>query len=121
MPRNETDQRCRHCDDAKVGTKKFGKARRLPDGSYLFRKKGWEPPPCPEGYVRDKADAWHFLPLMPTCDFRISTPRIKICGAIDVINVCNCDGCPLRQQTVVPDQCRACPLRKVNGLPPAGQ
>lgn len=112
MSNSQSNNGCGGCGAEKIAASTFGRARRLPDGSLLFKKKGWEPPPVPEGFKRDPKNAWHFVPTFPLCEFRIQTHRMKPCGAIDMITVCNCPDCPLRQNTVVESQCNACTFRK---------
>ena len=59
------------------------------DGSILYEKTGWEPPPSIDGYVRDKTNKWLFHPLWPVCDKR--TGRFFIrgeCGCIQVEMKC---------------------------------
>jgi hypothetical protein len=62
-----------------ASTRSFGRGRLLADGTIQYKKKGWEPPPCPEGFSRDPRDPWHFLPEWPPCDFRIKTSYMKPC------------------------------------------
>jgi hypothetical protein len=95
--------------------KTFGRARILKDGSVVYAKKGWEPPPDLPGFVRDKGDPWRFLPLWPPCRFRIQTQHVKKCGAISVLTVCNCKECPLRQQQVQIQNCEQCTYKESPG------
>lgn len=92
--------------------KSFGRARIAPDGSISYPKKGFEPPPPVEGYERDKGNPWHFKPLWPDCKHRARTLQMKKCGAYDVIMVCGCNGCPLKQQLLKLPDCQNCPHRQ---------
>ena len=59
--------------------------RKLPDGKLLAPRRGG-PPAVPDGYERDAGDAYVFVPVLASCDFRI----------IDIIQ----DGCcEKRKQT----------------------
>jgi hypothetical protein len=89
----------------------WGGSRILPDGSVLYAKTGFEPPPDLEGFVRDPENAWHFLPLWPKCKKRIQTQLVKQCGAISVLSVCAHSGCPFKQQEVSLADCQGCLLR----------
>lgn len=112
MSSPQTNNGCVGCGKNKIGAQAFGRARKLPDGSILYQKKGWEPPPVPDGYKRDPSNAWRFVPVYPPCDFRIQAQKMKPCGAIHLITVCNCPDCPLRRQDVSEEQCNACTFRE---------
>lgn len=90
----------------------FGKGRFMPDGSIVYPKKGWEPPPDIEGYRRDPGNAWVFLPLWPACADRTRTAYMKKCGAYCVIMTCESQECPAKGQQVTFNQCRDCPFRR---------
>lgn len=115
---------CEGCPDVKPGTitrlrakpdvPSFKGARVMEDKSILFAKseKDWEPPPEPEGYTRDPENPWRFLPAWPECKKRLQTPFVKPCGAIRILTICNCPGCPLRREEVTVAQCESCEHRK---------
>ncbi len=49
--------------------------RKLADGSIMYPKRGWEPPPPIPGYTRKShnpksADAWVFIPDWNACKYR---------------------------------------------------
>lgn len=49
--------------------------RKLDDGTVIYPKRGWEPPPLIPGYVRKSnnprsADAWIFIPTWNFCEYR---------------------------------------------------
>lgn len=84
----------------------------MPDGSLVYQKKGWEPPPEIEGYERDPGNAWVFRPLYPECETRSRVPQLKRCGSYNVIMLCTNQECPLSQQKVSVRDCQACPFRQ---------
>lgn len=100
------------CPKKRVAARSFGRMRRLPDGTLQFQKKGWEPPPEPEGFKRDPKDAWHFLPVWPECDQRRQTTVIKQCGAIKLLTICNHPESRYTRQEVSLGTCQGCPLHK---------
>lgn len=120
MPSVSRNNRCGSCPDGKVemrSTRSFGKGKFLADGTIKYIKRGWEPPPCPNGFIRNPNDAWHFLPEWPVCDFRIKTSFMKKCGALHLLIVCNCPDAPTRQQEVGVDTCKGCPFRNALQIP----
>lgn len=92
--------------------KTFARGRFMPDGSLVYPKKGWEPPPEVEGYQRDKGNAWRFLPLWPDCITRARMLKMKQCGAYNVVMVCTNNECPHAQNPVTLQICQNCPLRQ---------
>jgi len=90
----------------------FGRARSQPDGSIVYPKKGWEPPPPIEGYVRDPGNAWRFVPLWPICGMRQKVMVKKVCGAISIKMICKCSDCPLFQSDIVLLNCENCNHRR---------
>lgn len=95
------------------GTQKsFARPRLMPDGSFVYPKKGFEPPPPMAGYTRDPGNHWRFIPQWLPCKDRISTLQMKKCGAYDMLMVCNSQDCPLKQIRVTAEQCKACSHRK---------
>lgn len=95
-----------------MSKKTFGAARIMPDGSVVYVKKGWEPPPDIPGYRRDPNDKWKFLPLWVPCKTRAQVKQMKPCGAITVLTVCTNGECPKHQQPLVLTDCANCPFRK---------
>ncbi len=62
----------------------------LPDGSIVYKKIGWEPPPSIEGYVRDKDNKWTFHPLWPVCEKRVGRAFVRgSCGCVQVEMTCD--------------------------------
>jgi len=93
------------------GERSFGRARIMSDGSVIYPKKGWEPPPPLEGYDRDPGNAWRFLPLWPACKHRSQIIGVKPCGALRIVARCMCSSCPLFKSEVKLADCSACQLR----------
>ena len=94
--------------------KEFGKARRQPDGSVMYVKKGQEPPPDLDGFSRDPQNPWRFIPLWQACDWRYQTQYLKQCGALAVRTTCrNPDGPTGKGQVVEFNHCQACQLCKI--------
>lgn len=84
-----------------------GRPRVFSDGTIIFPKRGWEPPPEPAGYQRKVAnlrspDAWVFLPVMEACGHRTNNITYSACGAAKLAYRCDLFG------VVLPPQCGAC-------------
>ena len=90
-------------------TKSFGTPRTQRDGSITYPKKGWEPPPEIEGYTRDPRNKWRFIRKWLPCKSRQETKLTKPCGAIQIVALCECKGCPMYSLTVRAVDCEACP------------
>jgi hypothetical protein len=63
-----------------------GRPTKATDGTLVYPKRGWEPPPVPAGYIRKttdlkSADAWTFIPILPPCEDRTSETETGHCGA----------------------------------------
>lgn len=55
------------------------------DGTIDFVHKG-KPPACPEGYLPDPQDKWHFIPDVGHCQYRaVSTREVSCCGNINTL------------------------------------
>jgi hypothetical protein len=71
---------------------------RLLDGGVIaYPKRGWEPPPVPDGYQRksqnlQSPDAWIFIPILPACDQRTRNITYSACGAAQVTYRCEQHG-----------------------------
>jgi len=52
--------------------------RKLPDGTLLAPRRG-RPPAVPDGYERDAGDAYIFLPVLESCDYRITEIKADGC------------------------------------------
>lgn len=77
------------------------------DGTIVYPKRGWEPPPVPEGYRRKTGDlrspdAWVFLPVLDACTHRTKKINYSACGAAQVTYHCTLFG------RVKPPQCQRC-------------
>lgn len=112
-----TKSNCPPCDAAakqlkQITDKTFARARFLPDGSLVYPKKGFEPPPPIEGYERDKGNKWRFIPLWPDCKTRARMLQLKKCGAYSVTMVCTNQECPLLQQGLGIQDCNNCRFRQ---------
>jgi hypothetical protein len=91
----------------------FGRARVQPDGSLIYPKKGWEPPPPPgSGYERDPGNKWRFIALWPACLMRQRVMIKKLCGAVSIKHICKCSECPLFQNDVNLTHCEGCEHRR---------
>lgn len=86
----------------------------MPDGSLVYPKKGWEPPPEVEGYKRDPGNAWRFIPLWPDCVTRARMLQMKRCGSYNVTMVCTNQQCQYAQNPVTLQICQSCPLRQAS-------
>jgi len=68
------------------------------DGTIVYPKKGWEPPPVPDGYERKTTnlkspDAWTFLPKFANCEHRVPVEgKAQSCGCMAMILHCNRTG-----------------------------
>lgn len=98
-------------------SKKYLTPRKLADGTVIYPKCGWEPPPSIEGYRRKSnnprsIEAWMFVPEWVDCSFRAEeTRRRESCRCLTLVNVCKhpkmqgkvvgtaiCDACKLRDE-----------------------
>jgi hypothetical protein len=73
-----------------------GRPRIMTDGVIAYPKRGWEPPPVPEGYRRKCADlknsdAWIFIPVLPNCPQRTHEVEYGHCGACKITYFCQRD------------------------------
>ena len=74
--------------------KSFTKPHVLDDGTLIYPKRGWEPPPLIEGYRRKSdnpknSDAWILIPVWKDCKFRKQMQRNKEnCRCITFYHVC---------------------------------
>ena len=94
--------------------KKYLTPRKLPDGSIMYPKRGWEPPPPIEGYRRKSmnprsSDAWVFIPEWLDCPFRVEkTQRRESCRCLTLVNICIHP--KMRGKIVSTNICDACTL-----------
>lgn len=63
-----------------------GRPHKASDGTISYPKRGWEPPPIPDGYQRKStnlksSDAWIFIPILPPCQHRTVVVETGHCGA----------------------------------------
>ena len=89
----------------------FGKARVMADGSIVYSQKGHEPPPEIEGFRRDPGNAWRFIKLWKPCIHRIQAQKVKPCGAIGLLTICNNEALPCRGSEVTFAECQVCPYQ----------
>lgn len=73
--------------------KTHGRPRFMADGTIVYPKRGWEPPPIPAGYRRKSdnlrsADAWIMLPVLPDCQQRQIITKETPCGAVKITYRC---------------------------------
>ena len=91
---------------------KFGRARIQSDGSIIYPKKGWEPPPPIGGYDRDPGNKWRFVPKWKKCMHRIRLVTTRECGAINIIMMCQCPKADQYRKQTHLRHCDACLHRK---------
>jgi len=90
----------------------------LVSGEIVYKRIGWEPPPCPEGYERksddpQSDDAWRFVSQWKPCIHRQkkTIPR-ENCNCATIVQECD-----LKNGTRVSIAvCRECPLREEENL-----
>jgi hypothetical protein len=85
-----------------------GRPRLLADGVIAYPKRGWEPPPVPDGYKRKgtnlrAADAWIFIPVMEPCIYRKQEITYTACGAAKTTYHCRA-----HDRTVTQANCQTC-------------
>jgi hypothetical protein len=86
------------------------------DGTLRYPKHegDWEPPPVPNGYVRDEDDAWRFLPLWLPCALRHQSAYLNDnCGCIVIIMRCNNQSVKYYGNRISADACKNCKLRSI--------
>jgi hypothetical protein len=89
----------------------ISRPRIMRDGSLIYPKKGWEPPPVPDGFTRKttnlrSSDAWVFLPKFKTCEHRVFKEGHKqSCGCISLLLHCNKSG---KLVQITEGQCMKC-------------
>jgi hypothetical protein len=75
----------------------YTQPHRLDDGTLIYPRRGWEPPPPIEGYRRKSnnprsADAWIFVPCWSDCKFRRSEQVKKEgCRCVTFFHTCTND------------------------------
>jgi hypothetical protein len=85
------------------------------DGSIVYEKTNWEPPPVPPGYKRKSddltsPDAWVLVRTEPLCEHcKLVQLHRESCDCVRVIPTCTYRG---KAQNIQLDQCDACPNRK---------
>ncbi len=91
---------------------KYTRPRIFPDGTIIYPRRGWEPPPPIPGYIRKgnnprSPDAWTFLPLWSACPHRIEkVKKRENCQCLMIYHVCD-----LNEDIPVTTQlCSNCPL-----------
>lgn len=89
---------------------KHGRPRSMSDGSIVFPRKGAEPPPDIDGFVRDPGDAWRFKKLWMSCPYRIQNQFLKSCGSVGILSICNNQTLPTAGQEVKYSTCLGCPV-----------
>lgn len=90
--------------------------RILQGGFIAYPRKGVEPPPDIEGYVRDPQDSYRFIPKWFQCDFRIQSQYVKSCGNVTIKSFCSHQESPVGQGNEVElPVCQACTLCKTRG------
>lgn len=82
-----------------------------PNGTLIYVKEGWQPPPCPPGYKRQSndlkhKDAWTLVPMKPLCKHIELVPKeIAACGCCRVIPTCTYQG---RSLKLTSETCQSC-------------
>lgn len=80
-----------------IDVSQLNRPRIYSDGTVVYPKRGWEPPPVPEGYVRKtknlrSLDAWKFVPKFKLCSHRVFKEGEKSCGCVTMLLHCNRSG-----------------------------
>lgn len=81
--------------------------RVMPNGDLVYPKRGWEPPPVPDGYRRKSQDltspdAWVLVPDLPPCERRREEVQVADCGKAKVTYFCS------EQELINSAQCLRC-------------
>lgn len=82
-----------------------------PNGTLIYVKEGWQPPPCPPGYRRRSndlkhKDAWILEPMKPPCKhIDLVIGEVAACGCHRVIPTCVYQG---RLMKLTSDTCQTC-------------
>lgn len=82
------------------------------DGTIIYQKEGWEPPPVPPGYRRQSddlssTDAWVLVRETPLCKHVVLHQAVeKSCGCTSVIYVCTHRG---KAENISGTKCDSCP------------
>lgn len=112
-------KRCRSCPDSEIKRWVLPRAmantrpRIMPDKTIVYPRRGTEPPPDVQGYVRAPGDPWKFIPKWGGCDYRVQNQHVKPCGAITIKAFCGHPESPVGQGNEVTLQiCESCPLNK---------
>lgn len=118
LPKKPTDLDC------PITAPEYRQPKLLTDGTLVYERPADDGyfhalPDVPTGYKRkstDKAsdDAWVFVPLWPKCLDRKYANKMKPCGCIEMVQVCNSQSCEYNGKPVTTTICEACPLRRVH-------
>ena len=85
------------------------------DGTIVYPKIGWEPPPVPPGYKRKSddlgsEDAWTLVRIQPLCRFcKLVQVKRGNCGCLRVVPTCTYRG---KSENIDVDRCESCPDKK---------
>lgn len=77
---------------------KYARPRIFPDGTIVYPRLGWEPPPAIPGYIRKgnnprSSDAWTFIPIWNKCPHRIEkVKKRENCQCLMIYHVCDLNG-----------------------------
>lgn len=87
----------------------------LKDGTIVYEKEGWEPPPAPPGYRRKSEDpkskdAWVLVPEQPFCIYvEFEKKKAEGCGCERYSLICTREG--KRILLLQKETCQECPHR----------
>jgi hypothetical protein len=95
---------------------RYTKPHVLDDGTLVYPKRGWEPPPLIEGYCRKSnnpknSDAWILIPIWTTCIFRKQIQvRKEGCRCVTIYHVCTNEniGCETVVNLNLCSKCKFC-------------
>ena len=95
----------------------FGQPKLLKDGTLVYKRQGFEPPPPHNGYRRKSEDirsddAWVFVPIFLPCRYRTMVNGSRPCGCIQINHVCVHSECKHYRSDIDPGKCAGCPLRQ---------
>lgn len=91
----------------------FGTPRILAGGIVEYPRKGAEPPPDIQGYMRDPSNNWKFHPMWSQCKYRSQNQHLKQCGSMTIISKCGHEQAPNGTgQDVTYNDCCNCTLKR---------
>ena len=116
LPKSRESSEQHQADQAPAALSE-GHLKRIPptitdDGTIIYQKEGWEPPPVPPGYQRQSEDlssrdAWVLVRTTPLCKHVVlHQVKKKSCNCTSVIFVCTHRG---KAENISGTKCDSCP------------